>query len=31
LRVRFYREEGRLGDIDRGERDIAMLVGEQPA
>ena len=30
LRVRFYREEGRLGDITLGERDIAMLVAEKP-
>lgn len=30
LRVRFYREEGQLGDISLGERDIAMLVAEKP-
>lgn len=31
LRIRFYREEGRLGDIRRGWRDEAMLVAEKPA
>lgn len=30
LRVRLYREEGRLGDTDKGWRDIAMLVAEKP-
>ena len=30
LRVRVYREEGRLGDISKGWRDIAMLVAEKP-
>lgn len=30
LLVRFYREEGRLGDLGRGVRDLAMLVGEKP-
>ncbi|MGD2081715.1 MAG: methyltransferase domain-containing protein [Chromatiales bacterium] len=30
LRPRFYREEGRLGDLRRGHRDVAMLVAEQP-
>lgn len=29
LRVRFYREEGRLGDTGRGIRDIAMLIAEK--
>lgn len=29
LRLRVYREEGRLGDLQRGCRDIAMLVGEK--
>ncbi len=29
LRVRFYREEGRLGNTARGKRDIAMLVAEK--
>jgi SAM-dependent methyltransferase len=31
LVVRFYREEGRLGDIDRGTRDVAMLIAQRPA
>jgi len=31
LRVRVYREEGRLGDLSRGCRDIAMLVAEKMA
>jgi len=30
LRVRFYREEGRLGNCRSGIRDIAMLVAEKP-
>lgn len=30
LKVRVYREEGRLGDLSRGCRDIAMLVAEKP-
>lgn len=30
LRLRFYREEGRLGDIRLGYRDVAMLVAEKP-
>jgi tellurite methyltransferase len=30
LRVRFYREEGRLGNCRLGIRDIAMLVAEKP-
>lgn len=29
LKVRFYREEGRLGDTSQGWRDIAMLVAEK--
>jgi SAM-dependent methyltransferase len=29
LRVRFYREEGRIGDPARGYRDLAMLVAEK--
>ena len=29
LKLRFYREEGRLGDIKQGCRDIAMLVAEK--
>ncbi len=29
LRVRFYREENRLGDLTRGNRDVAMLVAER--
>ncbi len=29
LRVRFYREENRLGDLSRGIRDVAMLVAEK--
>ncbi|HHH39093.1 MAG TPA: class I SAM-dependent methyltransferase [Sedimenticola sp.] len=29
LKVRVYREEGRLGDTSRGCRDIAMLVAER--
>ena len=31
LLVRSYREEGRCGDLSRGVRDLAMLVGEKPA
>jgi len=31
LRLRVYREEGRLGDSGRGWRDRAMLVGERIA
>ncbi len=31
LVVRVYREEGRLGDLARGCRDIAMLVAQRPA
>ena len=30
LRLRFYREEGALGDLGAGCRDLAMLVGERP-
>jgi len=29
LRVRFYREENLVGDLSRGTRDVAMLVGEK--
>jgi SAM-dependent methyltransferase len=29
LRLRFYREENRLGDLSRGARDVAMLVAER--
>jgi len=29
LQLRVYREEGRLGDLSRGCRDIAMLVAEK--
>lgn len=29
LRLRFYREENLLGDLSRGTRDVAMLVGEK--
>ena len=29
LKVRFYREENRLGDLHQGHRDLAMLVGER--
>jgi len=29
LRVRVYREEGRLGDIQQGWRDLALLVAEK--
>lgn len=31
LVVRVYREEGRLGDLSRGARDVAQLVAERPA
>jgi SAM-dependent methyltransferase len=31
LLIRSYREEGRCGDLSRGVRDLAMLVGEKPA
>jgi SAM-dependent methyltransferase len=30
LLVRFYREEGRLGDLSKGTRDLALLVAERP-
>jgi len=30
LTLHFYREEGRLGDLSRGLRDLAMLVAEKP-
>lgn len=29
LKVRFYREENRLGDLSQGARDVAMLVAER--
>ncbi|MES9833203.1 MAG: methyltransferase domain-containing protein [Candidatus Thiodiazotropha sp. DIVDIV] len=29
LKIRLYREEGRLGDPTRGSRDVAMLVAEK--
>ena len=29
LRLRFYREENRLGELSLGDRDIAMLVAEK--
>jgi len=29
LAVRFYREEQRLGDLGKGQRDLAMLVAER--
>lgn len=29
LKIRVYREEGRLGDLSSGTRDIAMLVAEK--
>ncbi|MGH8501692.1 MAG: class I SAM-dependent methyltransferase [Gammaproteobacteria bacterium] len=31
LRILFYREEGRVGDVSRGFRNEAMLVGQKPA
>lgn len=31
LLIHFYREEGRLGDLSLGVRDLAMLIGEKPA
>ena len=31
LKIRVYREEARLGDLARGCRDVAMLVGEKAA
>ena len=30
LIVRFYREEGRVGDLTDGKRDIAQLVAQRP-
>ncbi len=30
LTLRFYREEGRLGDLTRGTRDLVQLVGQRP-
>ncbi len=30
LALRVYREEGRAGDLTRGARDLAMLVGQKP-
>lgn len=30
LRLRAYREEGSVGDVSRGIRDIAMLVAQKP-
>jgi 2-polyprenyl-3-methyl-5-hydroxy-6-metoxy-1,4-benzoquinol methylase len=30
LTLRFYREEGRLGDLTRGTRDLVQLVAERP-
>jgi hypothetical protein len=29
LKLRYYREENRLGDLQEGARDIAMLVAEK--
>ncbi|MEW8205094.1 MAG: SAM-dependent methyltransferase, partial [Candidatus Thiodiazotropha taylori] len=29
LHVRVYREEGRLGDLSLGSRDVAMLVAQK--
>ncbi|MCG8043626.1 MAG: class I SAM-dependent methyltransferase, partial [Candidatus Thiodiazotropha endolucinida] len=29
LQVRVYREEGRLGDLSLGSRDVAMLVAQK--
>lgn len=31
LRILFYREEGRVGDVSRGFRNEAMLVAQKPA
>lgn len=31
LRLRYYREEGGLGDVTRGERGVAMMLAEQLA
>jgi SAM-dependent methyltransferase len=30
LHVRFYREDGRCGDLDEGERNRALMVAEKP-
>ena len=30
LKLRFYREEGLLGDVEQGCRNVAMLVAEKP-
>jgi tellurite methyltransferase len=30
LTLRFYREEGRLGDLSRGTRDLVQLIGQRP-
>jgi tellurite methyltransferase len=30
LTLRFYREEGRLGDLTRGTRDLVQLVAQRP-
>lgn len=30
LRPRYFREDGRLGDLERGVRDVALFVGERP-
>jgi tellurite methyltransferase len=31
LLLRFYREEGRLGDLEHGCRDLALLVAQKPS
>lgn len=31
LQLRFYREDGHCGDMDRGERNRALMVAEKPA
>lgn len=30
LTLRFYREEGRLGDLAKGTRDLVQLIGQRP-
>ncbi|MES9945222.1 MAG: methyltransferase domain-containing protein [Candidatus Thiodiazotropha sp.] len=30
LQLRYYREENRLGNLDQGTRDVAMLVAQKP-
>ncbi|MES9969804.1 MAG: class I SAM-dependent methyltransferase [Candidatus Thiodiazotropha sp.] len=30
LQLRYYREENRLGNLDQGVRDVAMLVAQKP-